>query len=155
MSLVLHGGQGKTLFVSRDSIRIVQEHLDERRDKAILIRHITAVEVKKPGAFDGFIQFSIAGGMPHDSSSSFTGGAFDAARDENSVTFSGADEYDLALKVKLHVESWAPSSGHDGREQGRAPALVAEEIRKLKALMDEGVLTPVEFEARKKQLLGA
>jgi hypothetical protein len=109
MSLVLHGRHGKTLFVSRDSIRIVQEHLAERRDKAILIRHITAVEVKKPGAFDGFIQFSFAGATPHDSSYTLTGGAFDAARDENSVTFSGTDEYDIALKIKLYVESWAPT----------------------------------------------
>jgi hypothetical protein len=154
MSLVLHGGQGKTLFVSRDSIRIVREHLDERRDKAILIRHITSVEVKKPGAFDGFIQFSIAGGTPHDSSSSFTGGAFDAARDENSVTFSGTDKYDLALKIKLHVESWSPAAAHDAREPGETGP-VADEIRKLKSLLDEGVLTADEFATRKKQLLGA
>jgi hypothetical protein len=146
MSLVLHGGQGKTLFVSRDSIRIVQEHLDERRDKAILIRHITAVEVKKPGAFDGFIQFSVAGGMPHDSSSSFTGGAFDAARDENSVTFSGTEAYDIALKIKLHIEA----SAH-----GEPASSAADEIRKLKVLLDEGVLTPEEFAGRKRQLLGA
>ena len=111
MSLVLHGGQGKSLFVARDSIRIVQEHLAERRDKAILIRHITAVEVKKPGAFDGFIQFSFAGSTPHDSSASFTGGAFDAARDENSVTFASLDDYDVALKIKVFVEAWTPATG--------------------------------------------
>ena len=56
MSLVLHGGHGKSLFVARDSIHIVQEHLAERRDKAILIRHISAIELKKPGAFDGYVE---------------------------------------------------------------------------------------------------
>jgi len=117
VSLVIHGGQGKTLFVSRDSIRIVQEHLAERRDKAILIRHIAAVEVKKPGAFDGFIQFSFAGATPHDSSYTLTGGAFDAARDENSVTFSGTEAYDIALKIKLYVESWSPADAHATKEQ--------------------------------------
>ncbi len=66
MSLVLHGGHGKSLFVASGSIRIVHEHLQERRDKAILIRHISAVEVKKPGAFDGYIQFSFAGATPHE-----------------------------------------------------------------------------------------
>jgi len=111
MSLVLHGGQGKSLFVSRDSIRIVQENMAERRDKAILIRHITAIEVKKPGTFDGFIQFSFAGSTPHDSSASLTGGAFDAARDENSVTFANLDDYDIALKIKVFIESWTPSAG--------------------------------------------
>ncbi len=111
MSLVLHGGQGKSLFVAPGSIRIVQEHLAERRDKAILIRHISAVEVKKPGAFHGYIQFSFAGGTPREASGTFTDGAFDAARDENSVTFTTLDDYDVALKIKVLVESWTPSTG--------------------------------------------
>ena len=111
MSLVLHGGQGKSLFVSRDSIRIVQEQVAERRDKAILIRHVSAVEVKKPGAFAGFIQFSFAGSTPHDRAYSLTGGAFDAARDENSVTFASLDDYDIALKIKVFIESWTPAAG--------------------------------------------
>ena len=110
MSLVLHGGHGKSLFVARDSIRIVQEHLAERRDKAILIRHISAIDVKKPGAFDGYIQFSFAGGTPHDAGGSFTGGAFDAARDENAVTFTSLDDYDVALKIKVFVEAWTPAA---------------------------------------------
>lgn len=153
MSLVLHGGQGKTLFVSRDSIRIVQEHVGERRDKAILIRHITSVEVKKPGAFDGFIQFSIAGGTPHDSSRTLTGGAFDAARDENSVIFGGMDEYDTALKIKVHIESWSPESVQEAGIHARPGFSAADEIRKLKALADEGVLTAEEFAVKKQQLI--
>jgi hypothetical protein len=111
MSLVLHGGHGKSLFVAQSSIRIVQEHLAERRDKAILIRHISAVDVKKPGAFDGYIQFSFAGSTPHDASGTFTGGAFDAARDENSVTFATLEDYDVALKIKVFVEGWTPPTG--------------------------------------------
>ena len=111
MSLVLHGGHGKSLFVAQGSIRIVQEHLAERRDKAILIRHISAVEVKKPGAFDGYIQFSFAGGTPHDASGTFTGGTFDAARDENSVTFATLEDYDVALKIKVFIEAWTPPTG--------------------------------------------
>jgi hypothetical protein len=111
MSLMLHGGHGKSLFVAQSSIRIVQEHLAERRDKAILIRHISAVDVKKPGAFDGYIQFSFAGGTPHDASRTFTGGAFDAARDENSVTFTTLEDYDVALKIKMFVEAWTQPTG--------------------------------------------
>ena len=120
MSFVLHGGQGKTLFTSRDAIRIVEEHPGERRDKAILIRNISAVEVKKPGAFHGFIQFAFAGATPHDRGHTLTGGAFDAARDENSVTFAGADEYDMALKIKLFVESWSPATPHPSGEHDRS-----------------------------------
>ena len=153
MSLVLHGGQGKTLFVSRDSIRIVQEQLAERRDKTILIRHITSVEVKKPGAFGGFIQFSFAGGRPRESALTFTGGAFDAARDENSVTFSGTEEYDIALKIKVHVESWSSADADAAKAHGQPPFSAADETRKLKTLLDEGALTAEEFAAMKKPLL--
>ena len=35
-----------------------------------------------------------------------------------------------------------------------APVSAVEEIRGLKALLDEGILTQEEFEAKKKQLLG-
>lgn len=146
MSLVLHGGHGKTLFVARDSIRIVQEHLDERHDTAILIRHVAAVDVKKPGAFDGFIRFSIGGDRRHDGGLSLTGGSFDAGRDERSVTFDGMEAYDVALKIKLHVEMW--------HAEGPPPAMsTADEIQKLKALLDEGALTADEFTSAKKQLL--
>lgn len=140
----MHGGQGKSLFVTGTGIRIVQEDRHERRDKVLLLRHVSAVEVKKPGAFDGYIQFTIAGGVPHDSSSSLTGGAFDAAHDENSVTFTDAETYDLALKIKVHVESWAPAG----------VASVADELAKLKALADQGVLTADELAAAKRHLLG-
>jgi hypothetical protein len=143
MNFVLHGGRGKTLFVTGTSVRIVQEHQQERHDKALLLRHVTAVEVKKPGAFDGFIQFTIAGGVPHDHSASLTGGAFDAARDENSVTFTDQDSYDLALKIKLHVESWTPPAGGS----------TADEIRKLKGLADDGVITAEQFAAGTRRLL--
>ena len=138
MSLVLHGGQGRSLFVSRDSIRIVEEHLADRHDTGIPIRNIAAVEVKKPGASDGFIRFSIAGGKAHD----------------HAVTFRGSDEYDVALKVKLYIESWPPHEGHAASDRGQPPLSGADEIRKLKALLDDGILTSEEFAAKKKLLLG-
>ena len=153
MSLVLHGGHGKSLFVSRDAIRIVQEHLAERHDTGIPIRNIAAVEVKKPGTFDGFIQFSIAGGRAHDNSHTFTGGTFEATRDGHSVTFSSLEDYDIALKIKVYVESWPAVEGHVSEHAVAAPVSVADEIRKLKSLVDEGLVTPEEFAAKKAQLL--
>lgn len=144
MTLVLHGGHGKSVFVTRDSVRLVQEHQAERHDKGLPIRHIAAVDVKKPGAFDGYIHFSIAGGRPHGSASGLTGGAFDAARDDNAVTFSSLEDYDVALKIKLLVESWQPYPA------GSA----ADEVARLKALVDNGTLTADEFTAAKRRALG-
>jgi Short C-terminal domain len=152
MDIVLQGRQGKTLTVAGDQIRIEKQGLlTGRREKTIAIRNISSVEVKKPGAFVGFIQFSIAGGMPRDSSFTLSGGAIDAVKDENSVVFNGTEEYETALKVKSYVESWSAVP-----QTAQAPVVVsvADEIRKLKSLLDEGLLTADEFAQKKQQLLG-
>jgi hypothetical protein len=134
MELVLQGLQGKTVSVSGDSIKFEKKgFLSAKREKTLPIRNVMSVEVKKPGAIaSGFLQFSIAGGKARDSSFTLTGGAFDAAKDENSIVFTGGDKYETALKIKAYVE----------------------ECRKLKALMDEGIITAEAFEKKKKQLLG-
>src|SRR3954470_14279401 len=96
--LVLEGKQGKMLTVSGDTIRIQKTgFLTGKREKTILIRNVTSVEVKKPGGFAGFIQFSIAGGKARDGSYTLSGGAMEAAQDENSVLFVGNDKYEIAL----------------------------------------------------------
>jgi hypothetical protein len=154
MGLALVGRQGKTLSVDGDVIRIVKEGwFATKREKTIPIRNITSVEVKKPGAFVGFIQFSIAGGMARDSSYTLSGGSIDAVKDENSVVFNGDDKYKAALAIKEFVEAWSrrPSSAAAGAVSSLS---VADEIRKLKALMDEGLITAEEFSRKRQQLLG-
>lgn len=153
LKLVLEGRSGKSVLVDGDVVRITKAAglLSTKREKTMPIGSITSVEVKEPGAFVGFIQFSIAGGKARDSSYTFTGGSVDAVKDENSVVFTGQDKYRTALKIKKLVESWKVTQSHPSAP---APSSVADEIRKLKALADEGVLTREEFEAKKRQLLG-
>lgn len=103
-----------------------------------------------PGAItSGFIQFSIAGGIARDSSFSFTGGAFDAAQDENSVLFTGDTEYETALRIKEYVENYREKSP----SSPVASFSIADEILKLKTLMDQGIISAEEFEMTKKRLL--
>jgi hypothetical protein len=154
----------KTLTVAGGVITIVtvgekelfdgfKEVSHRRREKTILIRNVTSVEVKKSGGLfgAGFIQFSIAGGIARDSSYTLTGGSWSAAGDENSVMLGSSDElYERALKIKAYVEAWSPNG-----EQPPQPAVsAADEIRKMKVLLDEGLLTDEEFTLKKKQLLG-
>jgi hypothetical protein len=155
MEFVLHGRQGKTLTVSGDTARIVKESVfAAKREKGILLRNVTSVEVKQPGPLvAGFIQFSIAGGKARDSSYSFSGGAFDAAQDENSVVFVGQDQYETALKIKAYIENWSANQHQPAPKTSVVPVSVADEIRKLKALESEGLLTTQEFEDEKKKLL--
>jgi hypothetical protein len=152
MDMVLQGRQGKTLTVAKDLIKIEKKGFIGTREKTILIRNITSVEVKKPGGFVGFIQFSIAGGKARDGSYTISGGAMDAVNDENSVVFNGNDKYEIALKVKAYVEAWSASTQQDQPEP--VAVSTADEIRKFKALLDEGLLTADEFAQKKKQLLG-
>ena len=153
MQLVLKGKQGKTLTVAGDVIKIAKQGLlTGTREKTIPIRNITSVEVKKPGAFVGFIQFSIAGGKARDSSYTLSGGAFDAVQDENSVVFNDNERYEVALKVKSYIESWSAKDAGTGAPAG-SPVSVADEIRKLKSLMDEGLISAADFEKKKQQLL--
>ena len=153
MKLILNGRQKKSVVVEGNSIRINKGGgiFASAREKTIPIRNITSVEVKKPGAMTvGFIQFSIAGAKARDSSFTISGGAFDAVQDENSVVFADKTSYEIALKIKDYVENYSesPSPQSDQRNS------VAEEIRKLKTLLDEGILNDDEFNAKKKQLLG-
>jgi hypothetical protein len=150
MDLVLKGLGRKTVSVTGDSVKIEKSGLlTSSREKTLPIRNISSVEVKRPGFAAGFIQFSIAGGKSLDSSFKFTGGAHDAARDENSVVFSGEANYEIALRIKAYVESWSST-----RASGNASTSDADEIRKLKALLDDGVLTQAEFDHKKRKLLG-
>jgi hypothetical protein len=70
--------------------------------------------------------------------------------DENSVVFAHMPEYDTALRIKSYIESWGAVPAN--AEQHALTA--ADELRQLKSLVDEGILTMQEFEQKKKQLLG-
>src|ERR1022692_4487891 len=108
--LILKGHQGKTVIVDGSSVKIIKEGwlLASKREKGILIRNVSSVEVKKPGVLIvGFIQFSIAGGAARDSSFKTTGGAFDAVKDENSVVFKDKESYDIALMIKRYIEEYS------------------------------------------------
>ena len=153
MDIVLKGLSRKTVSVSQDAITIAKAGIfTSRREKTLLIRNISSVEVKKPGFVSGFIQFSIAGGKALDSSFKWTGGAYDAVSDENSVLFTGDQNYKIALRIKEYVESW--SSSREERNTTPASGSSADEIRKLKSLLDEGLLTREEFDHMKRGLLG-
>ena len=154
MSFTLEGLQGKSVIVDGNNIRIIKKGgiFSAQREKTLPIRNISSIEVKKPGSItSGFIQFSIAGGVSRDSSYKFTGGAFDAAQDENSILFIGAPNYEIALQIKTHIEFASETAASTSQTTAFS---AADEILKLKSLLDAGILTQDEFDAKKKQLLG-
>lgn len=116
-------------------------------EKAIKISDINSVQLSPPGGIvSGYLQFTLAGNKN-------TQGLSEAVKDENSIIFI-KDDLDMAVVIKTIVEGLMAqdqdASGVTVNQQDFSPA---EELRKYKALLDDGILTQDEFDAKKKQLL--
>lgn len=119
--------------------------------KTIPISSITAVEFKKQGMKQGFIHFSVSGeGKLAKSYNAMV-------KDENTVTFIPSDQK-TALQVKELVEKlmtrYRQAAQSPAAVQQAAPGSAADELLKLKQLLDAGALTQEEFDATKKRILG-
>ena len=108
--------------------------------KDIFFHNITSIQIKKPGLTVGYLQFSIPGGVESNR------GAFSSVKDENTISFNGKEKYEKALKIKEYIEKKIKSK-HSGSTN------LAEEIGKFHSLMEKGILSKKEFEAKKKELL--
>lgn len=111
-------------------------------EKSIPITSISAIQFKEPGLTTGYIQFAYSG------STETKGGTSAAIKDENSITFfkrelKKAKELIKLIEMKRHESSFPSITSQSA----------ADEILKMKKLMDAGILTKEEFEAKKKQLL--
>ena len=113
--------------------------------KRINIADITSIQFKEPsGIAVGFIQFSYPGSI--DRKDGVTG----AVNDENSIV---VDNNNLAKakEVIQYLEERRSSLRTINQVQ---PISSADEIAKFKKLLDDGVISQEEFDAKKKQLLG-
>lgn len=114
--------------------------------KTIPMNSITSIQYKAGGGIlNGFLQFGVLGG------NELKGGLSGAASDENSVIFP-KDKNEKAEKIKAYIEAKIAERSKPASGSGAVSA--ADEILKLKQLLDAGILTAEEFEAKKKQLLG-
>jgi len=113
--------------------------------KSIHIPNITAVQLKEPGATAGYIQFTLKGGNED------TGGVFSALSDENSIMFDH-DELEKARAIKSYIERILTDT--HSQPSPVTQLSPADEIRQYKQLLDDGIITQEEFDAKKKQLLG-
>ena len=113
--------------------------------KTIPMKSIHSLQFREGGsAVNGFLQFGIAGGVERQ------GGVFVAAGDENSVIFS-KDKNAEAYEIKEFIESKIYSSDANATIINQVSG--ADEILKLKGLLDQGIITETEFEQKKAKLL--
>jgi hypothetical protein len=147
-------GVDKDLFIEGTKIRIHKRKgfLQAESEKTISASKVSSIQTKKPGLVSGYIQFSVIG--DHSISAMASGSTMQAATDENAVLFVGNENYELALKIKAYIESLEDEKESNAASTAQPASSPADEIRKYKALADEGIITQEDFEAKKKQLLG-
>ncbi len=112
-------------------------------EKDIYLPTITGIQVKKPGLTVGYIQFMARGSQDN------KGGVTGAVQDENTIVFAGKKNYQLAQDMKKKIEELI----HQPLPSLAPPVSTADELAKLAALKEQGILTAEEFDEQKKLLL--
>ncbi|PEP09865.1 DUF4429 domain-containing protein [Bacillus wiedmannii] len=114
-------------------------------EKTIDINNMTGIQIKKANFFtNGYIQFIFMG------SQESKRGVMAAATDENTVMFTKREQK-MAEEIKEYIESILVNKS---KSQVAVSVSGADEILKYKELLDQGIITEEDFQAKKKQLLG-
>jgi hypothetical protein len=120
-------------------------------EKRIHISQISGVQWKPAGLLvNGFLQLTIPGG--NERRSAFGSQTKSAAQDENSVIFTKKQMPEFE-KLRAAIDA-AIAAHHSPQAPGQSSGSTADELAKLGALRDQGLLSPEEFEQQKAKLLG-
>lgn len=120
-------------------------------EKEFYYKDVSSVQFKNLGKTNGYLMFEFAGSH-----------SFSRATDDNSFLFAatyGTGKYKL-LKEKMPLVYKYVKERIREAKQAPAPQVVetqtsdADELLKFKQLLDAGVITQEEFDAKKKQILG-
>jgi hypothetical protein len=140
--LTAKGSGWSELELYDDRIRIKRPHTI-KGDRDIYISQISSMEFRKTGLLwnVGYIKFSFMGG----SEGNYLSGIMSA--DQNTVNFNSQHQEEfLAIKEALDRKI-AP-------RDNKQPVSNISDLEKLAELRDKGIITPAEFDAKKKQILG-
>ncbi len=115
-------------------------------EKTIYFKDAVGVQYKPSNIADGYIQVETAAGGVSTANSQYSG--------ENSIQFSGKKSNEEAEIIVAYIRKQIEDIKNapvGGVVQQLSPA---EELKKFKELLDMGVITQEEFDAKKKELLG-
>ena len=144
-----HNGQ---ITVAGDWLTIERKGLGRighsKGDRRIPLASIQAVQMRPAGALaNGFIKFTIPG------SPELRGGLNDAMKDENAVVFTKKHQGEFDA-LRSHIEAYLSARLAPPSAAPAAPAPdLADQLARLAALRDQGVLSEDEFSEQKSRLL--
>lgn len=117
-------------------------------EKTIYYSDVLGVQFKRSGLQLGYLQLETSSGMMNNRGDNFF--------NENSFTFDG----DLDIRME-EVSTYVKKRVDEAKRSKGAPIVTqtvavssADELKKFKELLDAGIITQDEFDAKKKQLLG-
>lgn len=111
-------------------------------DKRIPYESIAAAQIKPASLLvNGYIRFTIIGEVESRT------GTLRATADENTVMFQGREQGEAFAKLREAVQEKID-------QRCSRPVSAADEIAKLAGLRAGGLITPEEYEAKKRQILG-
>ena len=152
---IAYEGYNADLFVYDDKVVIVGKGFNKGiGEKSIPIASISAVQLvpSKPLLY-GHITFNVLGEVSN--SRAGIGASLNSKQSENTITVKKPADDEILKKVKAFIED---AKENATRNQGttiiQQAASPAEELKKMKELLDMGIITQEEFDAKKKQLLG-
>lgn len=123
----------------------------KKTEEVIPISVIQSVSLTKPGLIYGTIEFTTSKAASAGVNIGF--GVIVAAGVQNSFDYYKED-YEDAKQFRDVIMNYKKSTSHSDIVPIGTVVSVVEEIRGLKTLLDDGILTQDEFDAKKKQLLG-
>ena len=136
---------GATVVITREGFMARSTH--GRSEKALGVKSIGAVQWKPATALvNGHIQFSVSGESSKKSIG--FGKSNDAAKDENAVIFTKKQ----AAEFEAIRDAIRAAQSDTGSTVAAAPD-ITEQLSKLAALRDHGILTEDEFNSKKAELL--
>lgn len=159
---VFDGGNGTLLEVYEDRVVLCHNKslfgkfaaLAEQNvgEKTLYATDISSVEFKPAQKmYIGYIRFSVFMGSEVRKTTA------DAAQDPNAVAIGLVERNEQAAEIKKYLDQML-ANARNNKNQGSNTIIQstsnADELKKYKELLDSGIISQEEFDAKKKQLLG-
>lgn len=137
------------LTIEHNASRIIATTAGGMGAKRVNYRDLTSITFRRPqGITVGYIQISYAGSVETGSRA-----MTDIVNDENTVLIDVKD-VELAEKIVAYVEDRRSQIADNATVTNVTQNSDADELRKFKELLDDGIISQEEFDAKKRQILG-
>ena len=151
---ITYEGYNADLHVYDDKIVIIGKGYNKGiGEKTIPMASISAVQlIPSKMLVNGYITFNVLG--ENAGTRGGIGSSVDARKSENTVIVNKKAEDEILKKIKEFVEEAKEKASTNQGQTIIQQASSADELKKFKELLDMGIITQEEFDAKKKELLG-